>query len=436
MALGGGTFTAQDKALPGAYINFVSAAQASTMLSDRGIVAMPLQLDWGPDGEVFSVTVDDFSRHAKSIFGYDYNAVELLPIREIFHHATKLLAFKLGVAAKAQNTFATAKYGGTRGNDIQIMIQVNVDDTTKFDVSTILAGVAVEKQTAVANAAALQDNDFVIWKDDATLAATAGTPLSGGTNGTITGNDYQNFLNKIESYNFHILGCPTDDSDTEKLFESFVQRMRDTVGVKFQMVGYRVSSADYEGVISVENACIGDGEPDYGLVYWLSGLEAACSISSTCGNKEYNGEYTVSADYTQQDLESGIWAGKLMLHRINGNLYILTDINTLITLTPDKGTSFQNNQVVRVLDQIANDMGSLFRDKYLDKIPNDASGRSSFSSDVITYNNQLVSMGAITDFQPTNISVTQGDTKKSVVLSETITPVAAMEQMYMTVIVN
>ncbi|HCA71377.1 MAG TPA: phage tail protein, partial [Ruminococcaceae bacterium] len=58
MALGGGTFTAQDKVLPGAYINFVSAAQASTMLSDRGIVAMPLQLDWGPDGEVFSVTAD------------------------------------------------------------------------------------------------------------------------------------------------------------------------------------------------------------------------------------------------------------------------------------------------------------------------------------------------------------------------------------------
>ena len=40
MALGGGTFVTQNKTLPGAYINFVSAA-ASATLSDRGIATMP-----------------------------------------------------------------------------------------------------------------------------------------------------------------------------------------------------------------------------------------------------------------------------------------------------------------------------------------------------------------------------------------------------------
>ena len=44
MALGGGTFTSQNKELPGAYINFVSAASASAALSDRGIATMPLNL--------------------------------------------------------------------------------------------------------------------------------------------------------------------------------------------------------------------------------------------------------------------------------------------------------------------------------------------------------------------------------------------------------
>ena len=33
MALGGGMFTVQNKILPGAYINFMSAARASTSLS-------------------------------------------------------------------------------------------------------------------------------------------------------------------------------------------------------------------------------------------------------------------------------------------------------------------------------------------------------------------------------------------------------------------
>ncbi|HBF6506491.1 TPA: phage tail protein, partial [Clostridioides difficile] len=47
MALGGGTFVTQNKVLPGSYINFVSATRATSSLSDRGIVAMPLELDWG-----------------------------------------------------------------------------------------------------------------------------------------------------------------------------------------------------------------------------------------------------------------------------------------------------------------------------------------------------------------------------------------------------
>ena len=35
MALGGGTWTAQNKVLPGAYINFISASSASAELSAR-----------------------------------------------------------------------------------------------------------------------------------------------------------------------------------------------------------------------------------------------------------------------------------------------------------------------------------------------------------------------------------------------------------------
>ena len=72
MALGGGTFTVQNKKLPGAYINFVSAARASASLSDRGFAAMPLVLDWGENSKVFAVTQEDFMRNSTKIFGYDY----------------------------------------------------------------------------------------------------------------------------------------------------------------------------------------------------------------------------------------------------------------------------------------------------------------------------------------------------------------------------
>ena len=72
MALGGGTFTTQDKILPGAYINFISLENASALTSERGIVTMALELDWGVENEVFEVSETDFRENCLKIFGY-YN---------------------------------------------------------------------------------------------------------------------------------------------------------------------------------------------------------------------------------------------------------------------------------------------------------------------------------------------------------------------------
>lgn len=68
MAFGGGAFTAQNKTLPGAYINFVSAANASSALSDRGIATIALPLNWGADDKVFTVTASDFKKEQQ----YDF----------------------------------------------------------------------------------------------------------------------------------------------------------------------------------------------------------------------------------------------------------------------------------------------------------------------------------------------------------------------------
>ena len=71
MALGGGTFTTQNKRLPGTYTNFSSIQVANSNLSDRGIATMPLELDWGVDGEIFDVSETDFEKYALRIFGYE-----------------------------------------------------------------------------------------------------------------------------------------------------------------------------------------------------------------------------------------------------------------------------------------------------------------------------------------------------------------------------
>ena len=103
MALGGGTFTVQNKELPGAYINFVSAASASATLSERGIATMPLELDWGVCGEVFEVTNEDFQKRSMEIFGYEYTHEKMKGLRDLFLNIHTLYGYRLNGGVKAEN---------------------------------------------------------------------------------------------------------------------------------------------------------------------------------------------------------------------------------------------------------------------------------------------------------------------------------------------
>lgn len=434
MALGGGGFTTQNKVLPGAYINFVSAANASAALSDRGICTMPLELDWGKEGEIFEVTNADFQKNSQKIFGYSFDHEKMRGLVDLFMGAKTLYAYRLnGGGTKAANTFATALYGGVRGNDIKIVIQANVDDAKKFDVTTYLGTVKVDAQT-VAKATDLVANDYVTFKTDAVLAETAGTPLSGGTNGTVDGSAHSAYLNLIESYTYNAMGVVVTDDTTKKLYAAFNKRLRDDMGIKFQLVVHNMA-ADYMGVIGVKNNVTDEGWSEAALVYWVTGAECGCEVNKSCQNKKYDGSFTVEADFTQSQLEAAIKAGEFTLHKVNGDIRVLEDINTMVTTTDTEGDIFKDNQTIRVIDQLANDDAVLFNTKYLGVVPNNAAGRTSLWSDLVKLRQQLQELGAIEDFADSDVSIAQGDTKKSVVVTNAITVVNAMDKLYMTVTV-
>ena len=432
--LGGGTFVTQNKELPGAYINFVSAASANATLSDRGIVTMPLLMDWGKDGEIFEVGSGDFQKDSLSIFGYDYTHDKLKGLRDLFLNARTLYAYKLTSGGKkAENNFAKALYSGVRGNDLKIVIQVNADDDTLFDVKTLLDMAVVDEQT-VAAAADLKANKFVEFKTDATLVATAATPLSGGENGEADGTAYQTYLDKIEPYSFNTMGVVVTDETTKGLFASFVKRLRDEMGIKFQLVLYN-KAADYYGIISVKNRVLDEGFSEASLVYWVTGVSAGCEVNRSNQNKIYNGEFNVDAGYTQNELKKAIKAGEFTLHKVGPDIRVLEDINTMVTTSDTQGDIFKDNQTVRVMDQIANDIAVLFSTKYLGVVPNDAAGRVSLWSDIVSHHRQLEQIRAIENFSDSDVVVDKGNSKKSVVVSDYITVVNAVSKLYMTVTV-
>lgn len=434
MALGGGTFTSQNKELPGAYINFVSAASASAALSDRGIATMPLELDWGIEGEVFEVTNEDFQKDSLKLFGYAFDSPKLLGLSDLFMGAKTLYAYRLNSGGgKAENTFAQAKYGGERGNDLIIVIQNNADNKSSYDVITYFGTVKVDTQT-VAKAAELTANDYVTFKDTE-LEVTAGMPLTGGTNGLVDGTAHQNYLNKIESYTYNTMGVVVTDDTTKKLYAAFNRRMRDELGIKSQLVVYNYA-ADYMGVINVKNEVTDTGWSEASLVYWVTGAESGCEVNKSCQNKKYDGGFTVNTDYTQNDLKQAIKAGEFTLHKVNGIIRVLEDINSMVTTSDTCGDVFKDNQTIRVIDQLGNDDAVLFNTKYLGVVPNNASGRMSLWSDLVKLRTQLQEMGAIEGFTDSDVTVTQGSTKKSVVVNSAITVVNAMSKLYMTVTVS
>ena len=438
MALGGGTFLTQNKILPGAYINFVSVAKASATLSDRGIATIPLDMDWGPENQVVTVELADFLKNSQKIFGYAYTAEKLKPMREIFKHAKTVYFFRLNASGvKAANTFATAKYPGTRGNDLRTVITENEKselESKLYDVATFLGTVQVDLQTGIKAMADLKPNDYVDWITSASISLTASLPLKNGTNGTVEDAAYQTYLDKMEAYNFNAMGCPSNKSTIAELFAAFCKRMRDDVGKKFQVVCFR-NLADYEGVVSVKNTIVGQTD-DPALIPWATGVVAGTAVNKSATNMDYDGEYSVDTDYTQTELENSIREGSFMFHQVDEKVVVLEDINSFISITDEKSSDFSSNQTIRVLDQIANDIAVLFGKKYIGKVPNDASGRVSLWNDIVKHHMELQNIRAIENFNPDNVTVVQGDTKKAVVVTDYVTPVNAMAQLYMTVYVQ
>ena len=90
---------------------------------NRGIVAMPLVLDYGESHKVISLQA---SSNFKEILGYSLEASELILLKEAFKRAKQVLIYRLNsgehATCKTPCLTLTAKYPGTRGNALTVYI--------------------------------------------------------------------------------------------------------------------------------------------------------------------------------------------------------------------------------------------------------------------------------------------------------------------------
>jgi len=426
--LGGGTFVTQNKVLPGAYINFVSASGISSNLGERGYVALALPLPWGKDGEIFTVTADDFRKKTLEIFGFTYDSDAAKGLRDLFKNITTLYCYKLMNGGDyATNSISKAKYKGSAGAKLSTEI-LNGTATGTYDVNVYFETSLVYTVTVSTVEELLADeNPWVTWTIS-TITATdraflTGTDLDGSA---VTATEHSAFLNAAQAYSFNAMACLSTEDAIKELYVQEVKDMRDNAGIKYQLVVFN-KAADYEGVVNVKNSV--------DAVYWATGAIAGCAVNASNTNKTYNGEYVIPTAYTKAELEEAIKGGEFVFHKVGDEVRVLEDINSLVTTSAEKGEDFKSNQTIRVIDQIAMDIAKIFNDKYLGKIPNDASGRVSLWNDIVKHHQELQNIRAIEDFNADDVAIQQGDNKKSVVVTDAITIVNAMSQLYMSVVV-
>ena len=436
----GGTWVTQNKVRPSVYVNFKSVPDSLGNVSDRGICALPLIMNWG-----IEATVVELNKEADvlKLCGYDlFNSNlysyatattptnQLFYIREALLNSVTVYLYRLNTGVKASavlgNLTATAKYTGLRGNDIKVTVQENIDDALKFDVITYLDSIEMDRQV-VATISALVSNDWVDFSGTLALAVTAGTSLTSGTNGTVSSTNHTNFTTAIEVKDFNTLGYIGDDADIKAVYKAFVARLRDDEGRKIQTVLFNSASSDYEGVISVKNSA--------SMVPWVIGATAGAGVNESLTYTKYNGDVPINPTYTNSQIIAALLAGEFVFTKNgSGDVIIEQDINTFVSFTADKSKVFRKNRPIRVLDSIATDAKKIYENFYIGKVDNTADGRNLLRNEIITYMNTLQGLNAIQNFDAqTDIVISEGVESDAVVMGVYAQPVDAIEKIYVTV---
>lgn len=436
--MAGGTWTTQNKVRPGVYVNVTSNPGNPGKRGERGIAALALALSWGPEGTLLKLTPQS---DIAALLGYGLEHESIRPVREALKRAGTLLLYRLNTGSKATAAgggFAvTALHGGTRGNDLSVVVETNVDDEERFDVSTLLDGRLVDKQT-VGEAGDLAANGYVRFTSaDGELQPTAGLPLAGGEDGAVTNQDHSAFLSALEVQDFQTVALVSDDALLKSLYTAFVKRLRDQDGKKVQAVLADYANAGHEGIVSVKNGVVLSDGSRIGketAAAWVAGATAAAAVNESLTYQAYDDAVDADVRLSHTDTTAALQAGELLFTYSAGRAVVEQDINTFTSFGPEKGRSFSKNRVIRVLDSVAGDMKRIFEHYFIGKVPNNADGRAMFRSQCSTYMKDLEAIGAIQNFDPqADLSVAAGEDSDSIVLEVALQPVDSVEKVYMKV---
>lgn len=454
-----GSFLVENKVRPGCYIQIKGVPKASSVMSERGTVAILMNADSGD--LVTEISANDILTGASAAKGFplseftDENSI----LHYVYPYVNKIILGRLNAGgAKAATILelasestltVTAKFSGVYGNSISVMIVKEKTGEGKFGgggyfVRTSYDGEVVDEQN-VESANTIVDNDYVTFavEGGGVLVEVAAEDLTGGTNGTESGTNLTGILSKLSGMPWNTLGYCGENTN-RAVVSTYIKDLRENKGKYRQAVLYTSANEDYEGIISPNQGFVLDGEDpsewnatkvhERGMwaVAFVAALTAGADVyvSNTYHVLPSNVVSVYPVSEEDAEVETELRRGAfLFTHNSSGELVVEKDINTLHTYTQTRTPPFSKNRVIRTLDEISNTKVLVWETQFIGKVDNDDLGRALLKGQILKILDDFASIGAVArnDY---DVTVEPGDDPDKVRSYEQLRPIDSMEQLY------
>lgn len=246
-------------------------------------------------------------------------------------------------------------------------------------------------------------------------------------------------LTALRTIRFNTLAYPYDGAGYEtnkQAIKTWVEAMGKDEGIMVQSV-FANFDADSDAIINVTQGiklANGTELTAAQATAWVAGQTAGASVNKSNTGQKYVGAIDVVPRMTKSEMEAAITAGQFIF-KVDSmqNVTAAYDINSLTSVTVEKGKQFKKNRVVRTINGINNDITEIFESNYVGKVNNNDDGRSLLRSTLIEYFNELQRMNAIQNFIAEDVVVFPGVDSDAVVIDCYIQPVDSVEKIYLSI---
>ena len=170
--------------------------------------------------------------------------------------------------------------------------------------------------------------------------------------------DITDFVDTWESVKFNTVAFPFDGEDATNVKQAAITKikyMREDMGKGVQVVIPNAGAPDYEGVLNVTNSVALDNLEltTAEACAWVAGATAGASMTESLTYVKYDGATSVVNPKTNEEAVEAVKKGEFFFV-VNENEEIVAqyDINSLVTFSGQKDSSYRKNRVIRVFDTL------------------------------------------------------------------------------------